>query len=177
MKRKYIISEQQLETIVLSINEIVAGYDDHDMMYHHGYKNVGNLIKLLNELVHLLKNIGNFIAISFDVDTEEIDRLFELTIKTVNLIVSNNEQRFNETTDKRTVIEGLRLNNKLKRFIEQLIVLYHSDTDLFNNEERLDNLSRFTQSLFKPIKSYTEALIRSEETLKDWLSKNSDEID
>jgi hypothetical protein len=48
---------------------------------------------------------------------------------------------------------------------------------LFNNEEKLDNLSRFVLTLFDPIKSYTKALTKSEGNIKDWLSKNSDEID
>ena len=177
MKRKYIISEQQLETIVLSINEIVAGYDDHDMMYHHGYKNVEKLIELLDDLIKLLKNIGNYIAVSFNVDTEELDHLFGMVIKTISLIINSNERRFNEFSDKSTVIEGRRLNNKLKRFVEQLTVLYRSDIDSLNNEEKLDNLSRFVLTLFDPIKSYTKVLTKSEGNIKDWLSKNSDETD
>ena len=174
MKKTIKLTESELKTVITKIIEQAAGYDDFQVMYHHGGIGLKALMTTLKDLLSLLRSIIMII----ESDSLEYNAIVELLYKATDLISNINvvmKTVFKDFTDREVIKKGKLLGRALESYQEKLITFIDMGEELVTKDMLLDKLTVLTGVVVKRTEDYAVELSKYEKKFKDRLEFGKDE--
>jgi hypothetical protein len=173
MKRKIIITEDQLSRLIDKLNEEAVGYDDFYQMFKHGGKSMEILMDTLSDLLKVFEGIASMINSE---NIKYID-LRENLKAAIDLITEINDVMkivFKDFTDRDVIKSGEIMHRKLESYQEKIRMLINMGEGLLSKENLIDKLYSMTENLGKFISDYTDKLGNADKTFRKRLERGRD---
>jgi hypothetical protein len=174
MKKTIKLTESELKTVITRIIEQAAGYDDFQVMYHHGSIGLKALMTTLKDLLSLLRSIIMII----ESDSLEYNAIVELLYKATDLISNINvvmKTVFKDFTDREVIKKGKLLGRALESYKEKLFTFMDMGEELVTKDMLLDKLTMLTDIVVKRTDDYAVELSKYGRTFKSRLEFGKDE--
>jgi hypothetical protein len=174
MKKTIKLTESELKTVITKIIEQAAGYDDFQVMYHHGGIGLKALMTTLKDLLSVLKSIIMII----ESDSLEYNGIVELLSKATDIISDINSVMktvFKDFTDREVIKKGKLLGRALESYKEKLFTFMDMGEELVTKDILLDKLIVLTDTVVKRTEDYAIELSKYEKIFKDRLEFGKDE--
>ena len=174
MKKTIKLTESELKTIITRIIEQAAGYDDFQVMYHHGGIGLNALMTTLKDLLSVLRSIVMII----ESDSLEYNTIGKLLYRATDLISNINivmKTVFKDFTDSEVVKKGKLLGRALESYQEKLITFIDMGEELVTKDMLLDKLTMLTDIVVKRTDDYAVELSKYGRTFKSRLEFGKDE--
>jgi hypothetical protein len=174
MKKTIKLTESELKTVITKIIEQAAGYDDFQVMYHHGGIGLKALMTTLKDLLSVLKSIIMII----ESDSLEYNTIVELLSKATDIISDINSVMktvFKDFTDREVIKKGKLLGRALESYKEKLFTFMDMGEELVTKDILLDKLIVLTDTVVKRTEDYAIELSKYEKIFKDRLEFGKDE--
>jgi hypothetical protein len=174
MKKTIKLTESELKNVITRIIEQAAGYDDFQVMYHHGGIGLNALMTTLKDLLSLLRSIIMII----ESDSLEYNTIVELLSKATDIISDINSVMktvFKDFTDREVIKKGKLLGRALESYKEKLFTFMDMGEELVTKDILLDKLIVLTDTVVKRTEDYAVGLSKYEKIFKDRLEFGKDE--
>jgi hypothetical protein len=173
MSKKILITENQLKTLVTSISEEAAGYDDFYQMLQHGGKSMDILSDNLKDLAIVFRGIVQIMK-SENINYINLKENLKEAIDLINTINQITNIVFKDFTDKDVIESGKKLSRKLESYQDKVRMLINMGKELLSKETLLDKLDSLTQVVLRDVNEYAYKLKDSEMTFRKRLEKGRD---
>ncbi len=174
MKKIIKLTESELNSVITKIVEQAAGYDDFQVMYHHGRISLKALITTLSDLLSVFRSIMTII----DSESLEYNTIVGLLYKAIGIITDINSVMgivFKDFTDRDVVRKGKLLGRALESYQEKLITFMDMGEELVTKDMLLTKLIELTDIVTIKTKEYAIELANYEKRFKSRIDFGKDE--
>jgi hypothetical protein len=174
MKKTIKLTESELKTVITRIIEQAAGYDDFQVMYHHGGIGLNALMTTLKDLLSLLRSIIMII----ESDSLEYNTIVELLSKATDIISDINSVMktvFKDFTDREVIKKGKLLGRALESYKEKLFTFMDMGEELVTKDMLLTKLVELTDIVTIKTKEYAIELTNYQKRFKSRIDFGKDE--
>ena len=174
MKKTIKLTESELKSVITKIVEQAAGYDDFQVMNHHGRISLRALITTLSDLLSVFRSIMNII----DSESLEYNTIVGLLYKAIGIITDINSVMgvvFKDFTDRDVVRKGKLLGRALESYQEKLITFMDMGEELVTKDMLLTKLVELTDIVTIKTKEYAIELTNYQKRFKSRIDFGKDE--
>lgn len=174
MKKIIKLTESELNSVIRKIVEQAAGYDDFQVMYHHGRISLKALITTLSDLLSVFRSIMTII----DSESLEYNTIVGLLYKAIGITTDINSVMgivFKDFTDRDVVRKGKLLGRALESYQEKLITFMDMGEELVTKDMLLTKLIELTDIVTIKTKEYAIELANYEKRFKSRIDFGKDE--
>ena len=173
MKRKIIITEDQLSRLIDKLNEEAVGYDDFYQMFKHGGKSMEILKDTLSDLLKVFEGIASMIN-SENIEYVDLRENLKAAIDLITEINHVMKIVFKDFTDRDVIKSGEIMHRKLESYQEKIRMLINMGEELLSKENLIDKLYSMTENLGKFIGDYADKLGNTNKTFIKRLERGRD---
>ena len=171
MRKKILITENQLKRLVETISEEAAGFDDFNQMFTHGAVNTKQLLDNLKDLENVFGAL---------VDTTGSEHLTYVDLRqtldaALSLIEEFNEiskRLIQDYTDKQVVVKGEILHRKLESYQDKIMTIFGHSRQNFPMDKLKYKIDELTDPVLEAIEEFQIVLKKSDKNIKNTLFKN-----
>lgn len=170
MKKRIIITENQLSKLIDRIDEEAAGYDDYDQMMQHGGVSMGLLIDTLKDLSLVFNGIANMLG-SENIEYIDLSENLKEAVDLIDEINKVTKIVFQDFTDKEVIRTGEILHRKLESYQEKIRMLIGMGEELLSKESLVEKLAMMTENVMRYVEDYAYKLQDADITFRKRLEK------
>lgn len=171
MKRKIIISEEQLKILVNRLDEMIAGYDDYPTMFQHAGKSMSELMDQLQQLMIAFNNLSEFMYEENYLGDDFVDAIKD-ALTQIYEFNEISEMIFKDFSEKEVVKNGEILLRKLESFQEKAIMFIEMYKHNSINLEKLVSLIGIKiNDIVEFVRNYRNAIVDSDTKFQNLYQK------
>jgi len=154
---KILVTEDQYQRLIKRITEEAAGYDDYNVMAHHGGTSMKVLIDTFTDLSQVLRSIGYMLK-SENIEYVDLKENLYEAIDLISEINSAMDIVFKDFTEKELIRLGKILHRKLESYQEKIRIMLNMGKELITKETIIDKLFGLTMNVYRAMTDYAAEL-------------------